>query len=158
LKAEAFLARCNKVKTTGHGTWLACCPGHADKRPSMTVRELEDGRVLVHCFSGCDVGQILAAVGMEITDLFPDRDYGPMPRLRPPRRAFPAADVLEAIANEMRVACLIASSMHQGQSISKEDYARLWLAMERIETAREIANGPSSPQPRGNGKAGNGRY
>lgn len=143
MKAEAFLSRCDKVKTTGQGTWLACCPGHADKRPSMTVRELEDGTVLLHCFSGCDVGQILGAVGMDFADLFPDRPKGSPDHVGPlRRRAYPAADVLEALSFETLVVSLIAGDMYHKRDVSEEDYARLRIALERIQAARELANGP----------------
>jgi DNA primase len=53
MKVDAFLDKLTKVKRTGNGTWLACCPAHEDRSPSMSVRELDDGRVLVHCFAGC---------------------------------------------------------------------------------------------------------
>jgi hypothetical protein len=142
VKAEAFLARCNKVKTTGPGTWLACCPAHDDKRPSMTVRELDDGRVLVHCFSGCHVEDILRAVALDFDALFPDK---PQDHSRPVRRPFPAADVLEALAHELTVAALIIGDAWRARAVPEEDYARLLVAQRRIEAARELTNGPTSP-------------
>ena len=52
---------------------------------------LEDGRVLVHCFAGCGVSEILGAVGLDFDALFPPK---PIDHAPPMRRPFPAADVL----------------------------------------------------------------
>ena len=140
MKAQAFVDRCDKARSTGNGTWIACCPAHGDKSPSMTVRELEDGRVLIHCFAGCEVHDILRAVALDWDAIFPDKlsnDHcGPLRR-----RSFPAADVLEAVSNELLVAFLIAGDIHKKRDVSQEGYARLQVAMQRINEARQIANG-----------------
>jgi DNA primase catalytic core len=55
--------------------FMACCPAHADKSPSMSVTAL-DKRVVLHCFSGCDEDAILAALGITRQDLFYEtREY-----------------------------------------------------------------------------------
>jgi hypothetical protein len=45
------------------------CPAHDDRNPSLSV-DYRDGRVLLHCFADCDVTQILAKLGLELSDLF----------------------------------------------------------------------------------------
>jgi len=62
MSADDFLGLLDKVKNTGQGRWIACCPAHDDRSPSLSIRALDDGRVLVHCFAGCDVGSVLEAV------------------------------------------------------------------------------------------------
>src|SRR3990172_781756 len=57
--------------TAPQGLWQAQCPSHEDRHPSLKVREAEDGRVLVKCFSGCQTEDVLAAMGLQWTDLFP---------------------------------------------------------------------------------------
>jgi hypothetical protein len=52
----------------GDGIWA--CPAHEDRSPSLSVREGDDGRVLVHCFAGCATHDVIAAVGLRWTDLF----------------------------------------------------------------------------------------
>lgn len=39
-----------RVKTTSQG-YMAICPNHADVNPSLSVRETESGRILLHCFA-----------------------------------------------------------------------------------------------------------
>ena len=69
---ETLLSRLEKVKPNGSGKYLACCPAHTDKSPSLSIKETEDGKILIHCFSGCAVADIVAAVGLELSDLMPD--------------------------------------------------------------------------------------
>jgi putative DNA primase/helicase len=49
--------------------WVAKCPAHPDKNPSLSIREA-DGKILLHCHAGCTVESICKAVGIEIGDLF----------------------------------------------------------------------------------------
>lgn len=77
---QNFLNRLQKVQSRGKRGWMACCPAHLDKSPSMSVKEADDGRVLAYCFGGCSIRDIVAAVGMEMEDLFPANDR---PRRRP---------------------------------------------------------------------------
>lgn len=46
--------------TTGRG--MTRCPNHEDRAPSLSWRLANDGRVLLHCFAGCEFGEIVAAV------------------------------------------------------------------------------------------------
>jgi len=42
---DALLSRLAKARQSGTGRWVACCPAHDDKRPSLSIRELDDARV-----------------------------------------------------------------------------------------------------------------
>jgi putative DNA primase/helicase len=44
------------------GSWMACCPAHDDREPSLSICDTEDGMVLVNCFAGCDPMQVIAAL------------------------------------------------------------------------------------------------
>src|SRR5204862_85349 len=63
----------DKLEGVRKGTqgYTALCPAHDDNNPSLSVAEGDDGRVLVHCFAGCDVADIVAAIDLEMFDLFP---------------------------------------------------------------------------------------
>ncbi|MGP1677889.1 MAG: CHC2 zinc finger domain-containing protein [Burkholderiales bacterium] len=138
MSADALLSRLDKVRATGRGTWVACCPAHQDKHPSMTVREADDGVVLLHCFAGCGVEQILGAVGLDFDALFPPK---PIEHAKPLRRPFPAADVLEVIASEARIVATASANIRQGIQLTDADHERLMVAAERIFEARTLANG-----------------
>ncbi len=57
------------AKETGDG-WKTCCPAHEDTNPSLSIREGDDGRVLLYCFAGCSLDAVCEAVGLKPADLF----------------------------------------------------------------------------------------
>jgi hypothetical protein len=59
------------LRRTGAG-WQARCPAHDDRNPSLSVTEGRDGRVLLKCRAGCETPAVLAALGLQWSDLFPD--------------------------------------------------------------------------------------
>ena len=65
MSANILLSQLDGVKRTGTGRWLARCPAHADKHPSLAIRELDDGRVLANCFAGCSIESVLSAVRLD---------------------------------------------------------------------------------------------
>ena len=75
-----FLDRLEGVKPTAPGRWMARCPAHADRTPSLGIKGGEDGRLLLHCFAGCNIGEITSSVGLEVSDLFPESLRSDRPR------------------------------------------------------------------------------
>lgn len=69
---EEVLGRLQGVYQTRPGKWVARCPAHDDKTPSLSIREAEDGRVLLYCWAGCPTERVLAALGLSWRDLFPE--------------------------------------------------------------------------------------
>jgi putative DNA primase/helicase len=44
------------------GGWMASCPAHDDRMPSLSIRDADDSKVLVHCHAGCDQERVIAAL------------------------------------------------------------------------------------------------
>jgi hypothetical protein len=130
--ADRLLSRLEGVKRTGPGRWIARCPAHADKRASLSIRELEDGRILVHDFAQCSVHEVLAAAGLGMEDLFPPKE---IQHGRPERRPFPAADILRCIGFEALVVASAGAAMLTGEPLSGVDRERLMLAVARLQDA-----------------------
>jgi hypothetical protein len=86
---ERVLKRLGGVRRLRSG-WLARCPAHQDRSPSLKIDEGEAGRILVHCFSGCTAQEIVAAIGLTLHDLMGDSSAPPP---RSPAKAL-AADLL----------------------------------------------------------------
>lgn len=61
-----------KHKKVKEGQWVAVCPAHNDKSPSLHVKENEDGRVLIHCKAGCGANEVISAINLTWDALFPD--------------------------------------------------------------------------------------
>ncbi|HSD42364.1 MAG TPA: hypothetical protein VLD36_10895 [Burkholderiales bacterium] len=131
MSADAVLSRLDRVRRVGDDRWVAACPSHADKSPSLSIRELEDGRVLVHDFGGCSVEQVLSAIGMELADLYPKRPNTD----RAPRERKPWSDrqLLEIIDRETNVIFVAACDVTlAGRRLSDVDMSRLRKARERV--------------------------
>jgi len=67
-----LLSRLDRVRQVGAGRWVARCPAHDDRSPSLSIRETGDSRVLVHCHAGCDAFDVLQAIGLQFSDLYDD--------------------------------------------------------------------------------------
>lgn len=137
MSADTLLACLDKVMRTGAGTWLACCPAHADRSPSLSIRDMDDGRTLVHCFAGCSVDEVLQAVGLTFSDLYPPRALDHP--AKPERRPFPAADVLRALWFEALIVCSAAKMLAKQRPLSEADRERLITATSRIGAALTAA-------------------
>lgn len=140
-QVEAFISRLDKVKGR-NGSWTACCPAHKDKSPSLSIREGQDGRVLVHCFAGCSVHEVVGAVGMSVNDLFPPdekrKEYG---HAKPSVKAsFYSSDLMRIIGFESLVVQIAAIDMANGKKLSDTDRERLTVASQRIQEAMRYGN------------------
>lgn len=128
--ADVILSRVERVRKTGRDRWVATCPCHDSKsRQSLAIRELDDGRVLLHDFGGCGVEEILRAVGLDFDALYPERAPGPKPAERKP---FSVRDLAHALRFELTVAWIILSSVHAGLPMTEADRIRAGVAVERI--------------------------
>ena len=66
---DNILSQLNKVKKAGSNRWLACCPAHPDKSPSLSISMGAEG-VLLKCFAGCETSDVAGALGLTMRDLF----------------------------------------------------------------------------------------
>jgi hypothetical protein len=65
-----------KPRQLANGQWLVHCPAHDDAKPSLSVTE-SDGCILLHCFAGCGIDDICAALGITTKDLRTDQGLSP---------------------------------------------------------------------------------
>lgn len=82
---ERVLERLGDTERSGKG-WKARCPAHDDGTASLTVHRGHEGRCLLYCFAGCELGDITAAMGMSVSELFPDGEVNRFRRFPPPPR------------------------------------------------------------------------
>ena len=129
MTAVALLDRLERVRQTGPGRWVARCPSHEDRSPSLSIREV-DGRVLLHDFGGCETGDVLAALGLSMSDLF-ERPLGTFARSS--SEVVPARDVLEILDHEITVASLILADVLDSRTVDNNQWSRLAQCAGRIE-------------------------
>ena len=123
------------VRETGGGNYIALCPGHDDHTPSLSVKLIDDGRILLHCFAGCDISQIVNSMGLSLSDLMPETVAEHLSR--PVRRSMPARDGLRSLTHEAFVVSVIAADMLKHRAIDGETWDRLAQAVCRIDNVRQ---------------------
>ena len=128
---DMALARLDGVTQTGK-SYKALCPVHGDKTPSLSVKEGDDGRVLLHCFAGCCVGEIVAAMGLRMADLFAcgaGKEYV---------SKLPCVSALElraATDHERLILFIVKADQRAGKVVSQSDLDRTKIALDRIAMA-----------------------
>lgn len=139
MNVEDFLSRLQNVRRVGHGRWIASCPAHDDAHPSMNIKE-EPDKILFLCRAGCRSDQVVKAMGLQWRDVFTEQvSVGSYNRSL--NRAFPAADVLEALGEEALVVAVAASNIAAGVELTEEDRKRVLQAANRIDSARRLTLG-----------------
>lgn len=112
------LDHCREVKS---GEWIARCPAHDDSSPSLTIKELSDGRVLVHCFAGCGAIDVLTSVGLDWDTLFP-----PETEHYPGRRRIRQSETVDSLVIE-----IAEHDRAMGKRLGKADIERYRAALKR---------------------------
>jgi hypothetical protein len=140
-----FLGRLERVRKCGAG-YIARCPAHDDKTASLSITAGDDGRVLAHCFAGCPFIEIVAAVHLEVADLFVRRPTSEMTwserlALREKARESQWAAALNALVLEVTITQLAARDVRAGKTLDDEDFKRLRIACQRIDHAKEVLVG-----------------
>lgn len=80
------------------GDGYSCrCPAHDDHSPSLSIDSADDGKVLLTCHAGCSFNAMVAAMGLEPPDLFPDDGAGSTTSSRSSSRSSPRPQVRPAI-------------------------------------------------------------
>lgn len=122
--AQHLLSRLEGVIRTGKG-WRARCPAHGGKPASLSIAEGVNGTLLLHCFAGCAVHDVLAAVGLEVGDLFARRDLRMMTPVQ--RSEFKQASAipkwraaLDVLTHEATVLLIAADKLGNGDLLDDE--------------------------------------
>jgi hypothetical protein len=130
---ELVLSRLEKVKKTGKG-YIALCPAHPDKSPSLSLKEGSDGRVLIHCFAGCTADQVVNEIGLQMSDLFFRNNDSSRTYVRSP---IPISNIREAANFELQILYVVTADRLKGKPISDVDQAREALAINRLNSVKE---------------------
>lgn len=127
--AELLLSRLSGVRQTGPGKWMAHCPAHEDRSPSLSIRETDDGIVLINCFGGCGAVDVVEAVGLSLAELFPRREPDPLhPGRRPEKPRYNARELVGLAVTEGLICALACRVLRSGNVLSDEDMRRVGIA------------------------------
>ena len=136
MSIDVLLGRLNGVTENGRNKHTARCPAHEDRSPSLAIKECEDGRVLVHCFAGCETEDVLDAIGLTFSDVMPER-IGTDHSIKR-ERWINAKDALDMLDHESLVVSVIGADFLEHKDIDDETWSRLAVAVNRINTTRAV--------------------
>ena len=138
------LDRLDGVRPAGRD-WVAKCPAHSDRSPSLAVGVSDQQAVLLHCFAGCAAIEVVHAIGLRMADLYPRalKLGSGAPARRKLALGYEARwrAALRAVLHESTIIQVAASDLVQRSALSEEDRQRLNEAVERINQAWEVLRG-----------------
>lgn len=123
MSATDILERISKYRATGQGEWMAVCPAHNDRSPSLSITELPDTRVLLHCHAGCGTLDVLTAIGLSWDAVMPPEKH-PQPHYRSTDRRYKSSldDFVVELAEDAKA---------NGRKLTATDKERYKLALKR---------------------------
>jgi len=127
---DTILNQLDKVKAYGSNKWLACCPAHNDKHPSLKVTMTDDGKILIKCWAGCDISAVLKALSIEMADLFPDK-ISYTKGSKPPK--FNRIELFDRLVYEALILYVAIQQLQQGKPLNDVDALRVEQAMSFID-------------------------
>ena len=132
---DAILQKLDKVTRKGKDSYMACCPAHEDRTPSLALSELSDGRILIKCFAGCSTSEVLGSIGMSMSDLFPDGGLGEFKGWQQIQNQIDTSKKNKAeqgISHERAILEIAKSDRANGKRLSKSDLQREQQAYLRV--------------------------
>lgn len=136
---EKILSKLTNPRPSGD-SWRADCPNGHESKGSLSVKQCENGSVLLHCHAGCGPQEVMRELGLTLADLY-DRPIGTNPRFS---RQSPAEIkeyhwkvAFRYLPEELRIVSIGSQDVREGKSLNDVDQARFELACERIRTAME---------------------
>jgi hypothetical protein len=112
--------------------WRARCPAHADRSPSLSIRQTHD-RILLHCHAGCDVEDILRAVGASWGDICPEQDTPYEQALAHGRSKRYLLNDIPAVDYATWIVKLAAADKRAGRDHDLNDRATLAMAVDILQ-------------------------
>jgi hypothetical protein len=124
-KLDAILSRLDGVKKTSSG-YIARCPAHNDKGPSLSLKENERGNVILHCFAGCSHVDVVESIGLKESDLFAES------RLTPNQIYYTNAQK-EELEIQIWYVAIGLSDLKNRVRILPNDYQILWRCVRSLK-------------------------
>jgi hypothetical protein len=138
---DTLLVRLEDVQSSGKG-YRTQCPACGGTSRKLSVCEGDNGAVMMTCFSCHDTPGVLAAIGLTLADLYPQRikDTTPEGR-RAAQQAFKQSAwgaALGVLAREATVLEVATVMIERREPLASEDIERVHVASQRIHQAQEV--------------------
>ena len=132
MNTQGVLDRLEHV-TGGNGKWMALCPAHKDRSPSLAINESDD-RLLLHCFAGCETKYVAAAIGLDMSDLFHQK-LTSIKLIEGKRKRYE-----EVLLRERIQVAVIDSAEKNERSLTSKEKNRRHLGHQRISKIEGVLN------------------
>ena len=131
---ELLLSRLERVRANRNGTWVARCPAHDDRSPSLSISTGDDGKVLLHCFAGCGAADVVESIGLELSSLFPEtHDWKGQRRSRVDYKA-----LVNLLQHEITVLIIAAQKVRAGETLTDDDQETLERVCKSLERLNNV--------------------
>ena len=135
MTADVLLTKLDAVRQVAPGRWRARCPAHdGNNRDVLSIGECGDGTTLIKCFHGCTAAEVVAAVGLDLRDLFPRVDWQSTGkhhvRPRRPRVDWPA--MIAACERDLLLVKVILAVIGRGECLTDADATACNAAATRV--------------------------
>jgi hypothetical protein len=138
--AEPLLQRLDGVQKSGTG-WRAKCPACGGHSRKVSITEVV-GKVLLHCFGGCEAVDVLTAVGLTWADVMPPRHWPASPderrRARRAIREVGWSSALSQLAYAAKVILFAGQKFKRWQPLDEADDVTLSQAVAIVDGAANI--------------------
>ena len=131
---ERITSQLENIIHTQNGQARAICPSHESRNNTRTlaIKESDESSVLIHCFAGCSTAEVLAALGLELVDLFPKPLQSTPGRTFTKKAAFSPREALRILSFEITLASMFMSDVIDKRPILEKDWNRFLLARNRV--------------------------
>ncbi len=147
-KLNTFLSHLDGVHKSGNG-YRAKCPAHGGDNDSiLSIREAENGGLLIHCWHGCETKEVLDSIGLTWADIMPERltHHAPPEKVRKWREDATHRDWTASMKDalyECYIVQITGEVEANGEQLSSKWRDRRKLAIKRIESVTGLFNGKS---------------
>lgn len=134
MNIDDFLNRLERVRQLPDGQFFASCPTpahkHGDRSAGLKIKGTGDGKIILHCFSGCHYEAITDAMGLTLSDLFPVPKNSAQTGRRDPRPYISKA-AWKSVTTD--AALTLIAIDNPDQDTSESDRQALRQAADRLE-------------------------
>ena len=101
-------------------TYSACCPAHADSKPSLSVTLATDGRILMNCHRDCEFDEIVECAGMSMAEMFPGKSAAAVRPAASPKLLEPKATVADKTWETVHRKCQESSTAAHLEELAED--------------------------------------
>ena len=139
------------ARQLSHVTWrgdtfMARCPAHEDRTPSLSGKSGNDGRTLLKCHAGCQTEDVLSELGLSFRALYPTPATVTTPTLRSAPSMPTTYDYRDVDGTLLHQVVRGADKSFRQRSPGSGSNEWVWKASGRRVPLLHVAPNPANPE------------